>query len=145
MQKATPSRGRHSTGGLFVLTCPCRDCQATCKCSRQLHSLRQTQENWLKLCTLRPPPFCCQIWGRAAKVSIADYQNQNKINTALLFHLDQIAFIRSFSCQYFIVEILLPVNISYAAFQLLDLLAQCFALFSEQFFSFGDGFFPLQT
>ena len=38
-KKVTPSRGRLSTGGLFVLTCPYRDCQATCKRSRQLHSL----------------------------------------------------------------------------------------------------------
>lgn len=80
MQKATPSRGRLSTGGLVVLTCPCRDCQATCRCSRRLHSLRQTQGNWLRLCPLRPPPFCCQTWGRAARLSIAECRNQNKTN-----------------------------------------------------------------
>lgn len=43
-----------------MLTCPCRDRQATCGCSRRLHSLRRPQGNCRDIPRLTPP-FCCQI------------------------------------------------------------------------------------
>ena len=43
-QKRTPSECE-SEGVLFGLTYPCGGCQATCRCSTKLHSLRQSRGN----------------------------------------------------------------------------------------------------
>lgn len=75
--KGTPGEW-HLSGGSFVLTCPCRACQATCKCSSPLHSLRQTPKTRTIRPLVSPPSHCWDGEGQQRQHSTLPGKKQQK-------------------------------------------------------------------
>ena len=77
-QKRTPSECE-SEGVLFGLTYPCGGCQATCRCSKMLHSLRQTAQTYKRIPSGNTS-LPNNVGGQGRKTSIAYFSTKRNRN-----------------------------------------------------------------
>ena len=82
--KKEPSQSCSSERVLFVLTCPYRDCQATCKRSRQLHLPKQ-REKMTEVHSCGSPPFSTCL-GAVASFIISQGQKCHKKPFPLVYY-----------------------------------------------------------